>query len=186
MVEALQAREPLAFRELMAMYYPVLVRFAADLTDDSPMAEDIAEEAFIQLWNRLPSFGTLMAIRKFLWVAARNDSFDTLRKRKRQKQHQHRIAIAVEEVDERTILNKMIRAEVLADIYSAIRELPEKMQRVFTYSYIEGLRNQEIADRLNISEQTVRNQKSKALEILRLRLADIDPVSLLCLLVFLK
>ncbi|MFA7471995.1 MAG: sigma-70 family RNA polymerase sigma factor, partial [Spirosomataceae bacterium] len=55
-------------------------------------------------------------------------------------------------------------------IKKTLSELPPKCRVVFTLSRMEGKKNQEIADLLGMSINTVKKQKQKALELLRLRL----------------
>ncbi len=65
-----------------------------------------------------------------------------------------------------------LQAELLTEIYEAVEALPQKSRRVFQLKYIEGLKNEEICERLGTSNQTVRNQMASALKTLRLRLQD--------------
>ena len=76
----------------------------------------------------------------------------------------------------------VLKAEVWGEVYRAIASLPEGCRNVFKLSYLEGLKNQEIADELKISINTVKTQKARALELLKLRLKP-EAFLLLCLLV---
>ncbi len=65
-------------------------------------------------------------------------------------------------------MERMIEAEVLGEVYKALQKLPEGCRKVINLSYFEGLSNQEVADRLNVSINTVKTQKLRALKMLRL------------------
>jgi len=67
---------------------------------------------------------------------------------------------------------------VLMEINKAIEKLPPKCGEICRLSYIEGMSNEEIASRLLLSVNTVKNQKTKAITLLRLSLS---PKSLLIL-----
>ena len=69
--------------------------------------------------------------------------------------------------------------ERTARVHAAIEGLPEERRKVFKLSRNEGLKYQEIADRLGISVKTVENQMGKALKTLREELADLMPVTIL-------
>ena len=59
------------------------------------------------------------------------------------------------------------RSQTEARLWTAIDSLPEKCRQIFLMSKRDGLKYMEIADELGISENTVRNQISKALKILK-------------------
>jgi RNA polymerase sigma-70 factor (ECF subfamily) len=63
--------------------------------------------------------------------------------------------------------NLQERSEIEARLWTAIDSLPEKCREVFLLSKRDGLKYEEIAAELGISENTVRNQISKALKMLK-------------------
>ena len=67
-------------------------------------------------------------------------------------------------------MNTVIDQETQLLLYNAIQNLPDKERRIFELSFIEGLKNVEIAERLGVSDSTVKKTKAKALEILREKL----------------
>ncbi len=64
----------------------------------------------------------------------------------------------------------IIRMEVFRVIYQEISNLPEQCGKIVRMSYIEGLKNEQIAEVLSISLQTVKNQKTRGMKLLRMRL----------------
>jgi RNA polymerase sigma-70 factor (ECF subfamily) len=62
---------------------------------------------------------------------------------------------------------------------AGLERLPEKCREIFELSRFEGLKNREIAEKLNISVKTVENQMTKALRILKDELKDYLPFLLL-------
>ena len=71
---------------------------------------------------------------------------------------------------------KIVAGELEKKIHSAMNELPEQCRTIFQMSRFEDLKYREIAERLGISVKTVETQMSKALRILRTRLAEYLPV----------
>ena len=59
------------------------------------------------------------------------------------------------------------RSQTEAKLWTAIDSLPEKCRKVFIMSKRDGLKYEEIAEELNLSVNTVRNQISKALKVLK-------------------
>ena len=72
--------------------------------------------------------------------------------------------ISSEELDEIT------HAETIRQVYERVNELPERIQQVFRKFYIEGKKQDEIANELHISPKTVRNQRLRGLVLLREKL----------------
>lgn len=68
-----------AYEQLINIYYPPLCYFAFQLVDDYALAEEIVLAAFQRLWNSRQSFKTISAIKLFLYVRVRENSFLTLR-----------------------------------------------------------------------------------------------------------
>ena len=65
------------------LYYPSLVNFSQGYVKHLPVAEDIAGEAFVKLWQRRESFESHYSIRAFLFVVVRNACISHIRKYKR-------------------------------------------------------------------------------------------------------
>lgn len=78
--------------------------------------------------------------------------------------------LSISTVDEKNVINNIIQSEVLAEVYQALATLPESCQRISRMSYLEGLKNEEIAVKLGITVNTVKTQKQRGLQLLRLRL----------------
>lgn len=152
-------------KSLFDLLYLRLCRFADQIIADSATAEDIVQEAFIKFWQRNTEIKDLPAIKTFLYVMVRNACLNHLKHQKvAQKfaQTQTQTEIAEEAA--------VLKAEVWGEVHRAIASLPEGCRNVFKLSYLEGLKNQEIADELKISINTVKTQKARALELLKLRL----------------
>ena len=119
----------------------------------------------IQFLKIVLSLKILLPIRVFLYQTARNKCLDLLKHE--QVVHKHEAAL-IQELSEDSLDEKMIEEEVLGEIYRAIDELPPECRRVFRLG-LEGLSNQEIADSLSISINTVRTQQQRAMIVLKKR-----------------
>jgi RNA polymerase sigma-70 factor (ECF subfamily) len=80
----------------------------------------------------------------------------------------------------------MVEAELKLKIDLSIAELPEKCREIFILNRYENLKYQEIADKLEISVKTVETQMSKALQHMRIRLAEFITVFLILVSSFLN
>ena len=133
------------------------------------VAEDIVEEAFIKLWRKRSHIVSLAAMKSFLYVVIRNACINHIKKHAKDKYHSSQFAYLQSNTDDHL---EVIRAEVLSAIYQAIETLPDKCQQIFKMSYIEGQMNEQIATSLNLSVQTVKNQKVRGLKMLQLYFQD--------------
>ncbi len=68
-------------------------------------------------------------------------------------------------------LLEITRVEALNELYTAVESLPKKARQIILETYINGKSNQEVANELGISLQTVKNQKLRALSLLRERIS---------------
>ncbi|PSR55709.1 RNA polymerase sigma-70 factor [Adhaeribacter arboris] len=157
------------FEQFFKSFYPRLVYFAFQILADKPKAEDIVQEAFIKFWDHKEEI-TLnsVAIKNYLYSIVKNSSLNIVRHEK--VVEKYKFNFAPSEVEETTVINYIIQSEVLAEIHQAIQTLPESCQRISRMGYLEGMKNHEIAATLGISINTVKTQKQRAMQLLRLRL----------------
>jgi RNA polymerase sigma-70 factor (family 1) len=160
-----------ALQYLIRIYFPVLCQYAEKITSNRAEAEDVTEEVFIKLWQRHAAFTSFNEVKGFLYTSTRNGSLNVLRGRQRQ-QLRHEAFAQTHKADGEPSIDEMVYEELLAEIRKTIALLPEKMRKIFILSYYKKMTNQEIADYLQLSQQTVRNQKTKALGLLKDLLKD--------------
>ena len=143
--------------------YRPLCLFALHYLDNPDAAEDVVQECFAALWEKISSGDVIMNRKAYLYMTVRNRCLDQLRRKGLQTEQlkPHDIYGIIDEDDLQE------RSEIEARLWTAIDCLPEKCREVFLLSKRDGLKYEEIAAELGISENTVRNQISKALKILK-------------------
>jgi RNA polymerase sigma-70 factor (family 1) len=157
------------FEALFKEFYDRLVYFSFQFVYDKDQARDIVQDAFIKYWNQHEEIlDNKAAIKNFLYSTVRNASLNHIR-------HSKIVAGYIQlhntiEPEEAPIIDAIITAEVVAEIHSAIQSLPESYRQVSVLSYLEGKKNQEIADELDMSINTVKKQKQRALQLLRMKM----------------
>jgi RNA polymerase sigma-70 factor (ECF subfamily) len=169
LAQRLNNKEEQAFRDVYNLYkrrlFTFLVRFAIDRED----AKEIVSDAFVALVNRVRQnkpFDDEKHINNFLFEVVRNAAINQLRPVKGQAAQKDTFVHMLLE-SEWHAYNQRVEAELLQNIYSAAERLPEKCKTIFKMHYLENLGFGEIAARLGLSTQTVRNQKSRAIQLLR-------------------
>jgi RNA polymerase sigma-70 factor (family 1) len=148
------------------LHYASLVYFANRLIQDEAEATDIVAECFIKLWSKYGDFSTTENIKAFLYIACRNSCLSFLRDIKRRTAAQQLYFSQLEQ-SENNIAHQIIEAEFLQILDKEVDELPEMCRKVFHLLYFEGKKTDEIAEELNLSVQTVRNYKTRAVEKLK-------------------
>lgn len=174
-----------AFQQVFQTFYSNLHYFVNKLIDNREEAEEIALNTFHKLFERSASFETETSIKSFLFITARNNSFDYLRSIKGKKQKQQAFLEAMQD-DTLFQYEYEIKDELIEKVRAAIENLPTECKRIFKMLFYEELSPGEVAEILQISVSTVYNQKSVALKALRISLGDHSLVLALVLLANMK
>ncbi|MEJ2884030.1 RNA polymerase sigma-70 factor [Pedobacter sp. GR22-6] len=158
-----------SFEELFRSNYSKLCHFAMQFLNDNDAAKDIVQESFVTYWNLRERLSDAPeAIVSFLYSSVRNACLNKLRRQKLELGYLNQQEL--DPAEDAVALNAMIRSEVLSELNKVITTLPESCQRIFRMGYLEGLKNPQIAEELGISINTVKTQKKRGLELLKLRL----------------
>ena len=170
--ERIAAGDQGAMEALFRLHYKPLCAFAFQYIKDGEKAEDLVQELFIRLWEDRAKLAVHTSAKSYLYAAVRNRSLNALQASRK--------LVALDQVEaglsQEEATDEELHTERAARVRAAIAALPEERRKVFTLSRYEGLKYQEIADRLGISVKTVENQMGKALKTLRAELADLMPV----------
>jgi RNA polymerase sigma-70 factor (family 1) len=165
-MEAFQNGNEKALSHYFKLHGKSLAYFTTRMLDNQVEADDIVSSCFLKLWQKHADFKTAQNIKAFLYISCRNACLDYLASLKVRTIAQEKYITHLHEGEE-TILYDIIQTEVLDMVNKEIEELPEKMKVIFKMLYIEGKATSEIAAELGLSIQTVRNQKTKAITILK-------------------
>lgn len=164
--------------------YPGLLTFASRLLGPSLafMAEDCVQDAVMLTYQRSSELDDTDHWRWYMMKCVRSRAANLLR---------HKGVVDVyasgfpdeDALTDRDISYDMIRQETLDTLFAAIDRLPEELRVIFRLNFEEGLKNAEIAERLNVAEITVKKRKARMLSLLRQWLgSDIDTALVLLLL----
>lgn len=173
LLQRLSEGEEQAFKELYEKYSPSLISFAAARLVSLEEAHDIIHDLFVHLWQDRENINIRISFKAFLFAATRYRIIDHIRKNSSQKKYAEQISrmpVHIEEESE----NKLFEKELQEKLDEAINQLPPRIKEVFCLSRFEYLTTKEIAERLNISEQTVKNQLTTALGKLRVLLGKLS------------
>ncbi|MGQ0561718.1 MAG: RNA polymerase sigma-70 factor [Gemmatimonadota bacterium] len=170
LLAALRTGSEEAFDAIFRTYYARLVRSSESMLGVLAPAEELAQDVMLELWRRRTSLVVETSLQAYLFRSIRNRTLNYIRHEKivqRGAQHAAHEQSAAP-AGERGIVEE----EIDVALRNAMRALPPRCREVFELSRMQGLKYAEIATVLEISVKTVEAQMSKALRIMRERLAD--------------
>ncbi len=156
-----------AFRHFFEDNFANVVIFANKYLDNQDVAADIAQECFIKLWCSDSEFSSIEGMRAFIYTVARNLSLNHIK-------HENIVSDWENLNSVEDILftrDNLIEQETYYLVYEAINQLAKQSKRIILLS-LRGYSNQEIADIMNISINTVRTLKQNAYKKLRILLKE--------------
>lgn len=155
---------PKDFTKLVLPLKNKLFRFANRLLETREEAEDIVQEVFIKLWNRREKLDEYRSVEALAMVTTRNLCLDKLKGRKiltgRMKDLKDEMATSPH--DHTTDIS-----DIIYSIHQIIQTLPEQQKSVIHLRDIEGYDFEEIAEMLDMNENTVRVNLSRARKKIR-------------------
>ena len=156
---------------LFRSHFTSLCFFAQKYVKDSDTAREIVQEAFLSLWEKRHTIDMDRQVKSYLAMIIHNKCTNYLRDHRKFDTNILEIENLLD-VPEYESTDSLVTGELKVKIDSAINELPEKCREIFVLNRYDNLKYQEIADKLQISVKTVETQMSRALQHMRLRLAE--------------
>jgi len=155
-----------AFTEIYNRYAESLAGFAASKLYNLDDARDILHDMFIKLWEGRDQLNVTSTLQSYLFAVIRHRIIDKIRKNITREEYaamRQSLADGYEPGVEQQIAEKELKQQ----IQQALNELPPRVKEIYQLSREQNLTNKEIAEKLDLSEQTVKNQLSVALKYLR-------------------
>jgi len=172
------------FLRMYQLFYKALVAYSFRFVANQPTAEDIVQNVFSVLWRQSLRFPDEMLLRAYLYKSVRNKSLEHLSHLQVEKEYRERVLRDVQ--PEQLITDEgeeqFFPDEIYRRLLTMIDLLPSRQREVFLM-HMDGARNKEIAEKLNISVNTVKIQKKRALATLRQKLNEQQLLLLMLLIV---
>lgn len=155
-----------SFTEIYRRYAPKLASFASSKLYNLDDAKDILHDLFVKLWESREELQITSNLQSYLFSIIRHRIIDKIRKNITREEYAvlaQRLVISFEQSAERQLEAR----ELQQSIEKLLQELSPRVREIYGLSREDGLSNREIAEKLNLSEQTVKNQLSAALKHLK-------------------
>ena len=172
---ALKAGSASAFDQIYAAYSKMLYIYLYNRLTDETACSDILQDVFVSLWEKREALEIDTSLKSYLYQSVKYKLIDQYRKNDKYQKYLNELAY-----DKQFSLpaeTKLDDKKRLGVAMQKIETFPCRMKEIFMLSRFEHLSVNHIAERLSISPQTVKNQLTKALHILRSQNARISLIS---------
>lgn len=162
----MSAGDEAAFTQIFYHYTQRIYHYILNKTKSPGIAEEIVQEVFIKIWQSRESFSGLSNYEAFLFSMASNKLIDFLRKMAHQDNLKKQVWQTISNISNTTIeeLDLKHSREL---INKAVERLSPQRRKIFLMNKEQGLSRQEIADRLNLSVNTVNNHLNEAVRLVK-------------------
>ena len=151
------------FENVFRSHYKQLVAFAYQYVSDSDLSEELVQEVFTNLWEKVAGIEIRTSVKSYLYGSVRNACLNYIKHQGIVKRHEEYEKHNVDYLD----TDFLELDELQSKIDDALSKLPPKCREIFELSRFEELKYKEIADELNISIKTVEGQMGRALKVMR-------------------
>jgi RNA polymerase sigma-70 factor (ECF subfamily) len=155
-----------AFTEIYQRYAEKLTGFASAKLYSLDDAHDVIHDLFAGLWMERKSLIVHQSLEGYLFTKVRSRIIDKIRKNITREEYA-KILVGLKASYEPEIDQKIAVHELEKSIAQALEELSPRVKEIYRLSRERNLSIKEIADHLQLSEQTVKNQLTAALKHLR-------------------
>lgn len=162
-----------AFAEIYKRYAENLAGFAGSKLYSLEDARDLLQDLFVKLWENRANIYITSSLQSWLFASTRHRIIDKIRKNITREEYASMFQSLTAPYEQNTAEQVAVH-ELQQTIGKSLDQLPPRVKEIYRLSREQGLSNREIADELNLSEQTVKNQLSAALKHLRKSLSNIS------------
>lgn len=171
---------------LFSIYFPRLNDFARNVVKDGVISQDIVQDVFVQVWEKKTEIESIN-LEAYLFRLVRNRCIDYIKHLKvvNNRMQEIQVSSKYEELYRIDFIGNepyvLIEQELKLKIEKTIQTLPDRCREVFILSRMNGLKNKEIAEKLNINIKNVERHLSRAMQSFRENLSEELPLALVIL-----
>ena len=163
-IKGLRSGKESAYEQLFTEYYQPLSLFAVRYVSDLETAKEIVQDLFVTLYENRKSLLITTSLRSYLYQSVRNRCLNHLKHIQVNRKHLENLKLNQESSED--LQASIEKTELEVRIFKIVSGLPPRCQDIFKKSRVNGMKNIEIAELLDISIRTVETQISNALKVL--------------------
>lgn len=161
LIKASQQGDSQAFQQLYEAHIGKVYALCLRLTGDKSLAEDAAQEVFIQLWNKIGNFKGESKFSTWLHSVTANITLSYMRKQRGWWQRMLHIN------DTDAVNREAPQSTDLSELEGFIQRLPQRARIVFVLHAVEGYRHEQIAAMTNMAVGSSKAQFHRAKQLLK-------------------
>lgn len=165
-----------AFADFFRHHYQKIYEVGLMLTHTTSVAEELVQDVFMKVWTQKKALPDINDISSWLFIIARNDAYKALKRSTRFK-------LLLANLEELPAVSYETDDEIIYRNYhelvnKAVSQLPARQQMAWRLSREQGLKREEIAARMQIRPDTVKEHLNLAVKNIRQFLQTQDPLML--------
>lgn len=166
-----------AFRQVFNIFSSRLVDFSFAMIKNHPVAQELVDDVFIRVWKNRADIGKIENLRVYLYSAIKNASLSFLSKKANDLLTKPFDFIDIQLHDQLDPEKAFIHKELFESVNAAVENLPPRCKIIFKLVRQDGLKYREVAEVLNISENTVDAQMVIAVRRIAEAIRTVSPRS---------
>ena len=171
LIQEIKAGNMLAFDVLYKKYSRRLFKFGFSIIKSQEETENLIQDVFLCLWENRHKVEKDASIKSYVFTIAYNSAISVIRKKARESQFIEYLK-TIQKINEEPVNVKLEYDELKNKLDEIIQTLPPRQKEVYLLHRVEGLKYNEIAERLSISENTIENHMSRALKTIREKIGN--------------
>lgn len=167
----IKSGEKNAYQVLFERYAPRIYQFSFTYLKNQADAEELVQDVFLKIWEKRENIDQSKNLKAFIFKVAVNTIYDFIRHKNIENAFNDFVKLNSETGSNNT-WHSVIYDDLFENLQKLVLQLPIQQQRIFKMSREEGLDNDEIAQKLNLSKRTVENHLYRALTFLKAHFKD--------------
>lgn len=166
LLRQVQEGNQVAFTAIYQKYHKALYVFSYYYLKNREQAEDAVQTVFSKLWEYRSQIIVTINLKNYLYKMVKNHILNEIRNTTNALAKNYEIAQSSENYED-NLVEKIEEKELRTLFYEAINKLSDQKRNICLLKIKEGLSNREIAEKLNIAENSVKTYYNQSIKILR-------------------
>ena len=166
-VEGLVKGDRESFKSMFLLYYPKVLYFIQGMVKSREVAEDLTQNVFMKIWISREKFSEVTSFDNYLFIMTKNVVLNYFRSQKDKYMENIDDYTFEQPLDSVTPYETLVEKDTKLLVEMVVDNMPPQRKMVYQLSRKNGLSNEEIAQKMQISKKTVENHLNLALKELK-------------------